>query len=48
MKNKIVSRKEIFEFFDNLSAVTPNDLNFDKIASKVWNRPVKRSNLKRF
>ena len=43
MRNKIISKKEFYEFFDNLSAVTPNDLNFEKTALKVWNKPIKKT-----
>jgi len=44
LRNKIVSKKEFLEFFDNLSAVTPNDLNFEKAASKIWNKPLRKPN----
>lgn len=48
LRNKFVSKKEFLEFFDSLSAVTPNDLNFEKAAVKVWNKPVKKQNLRKY
>ena len=48
LRSKIVSKKEFFEFFDNLSAVTPNDLNFEKLAIKVWNKSHKRQTHRKY
>ena len=48
MKNKAVSKREFLDFLDNLSAVTPNDLNFEKTASKVWNRTLRKGTGRRF